>query len=450
MVDANLSCEVLGSTCTSASQCCSGVCDPVVHQCAMGQCFGQGMPCSLNTDCCNLDCSGGTCGATACIQDGQTCGGNAQCCSGNCVGNRCAAANPTGCHTLGNACGTGDAGSGSNDCCSQNCENNVCVRAAGCQATGDVCYRNGDCCAGACNIATGAAAGVCVNPNTPGVGNCGVDGQPCNGAQDCCSALCVPTIYGGHACQTVSGCRVEGDLCRTASDCCSGQLANPYPQACVLDTTINPPIGRCRNPPGNICMGNPEGNVCGGAPGSDGSMTTRQDCCDCIPPKFNCCHPDLSGVYRCFGGSTPTCRNGYDGTPGCCIAVGGMCRFSAECCNGEPCVPDQNGVLRCGAMCIQAGGVCTSTGDCCAGLTCNIPPGSPTGTCGTITPPSDGGVPPDGGIIDAPTVDAAPVCSLAGQMCSVSQRCCAPLNCTDPSTGLSCTSTSRSCGCVIP
>jgi hypothetical protein len=100
-------------------------------------------------------------------------------------------------------------------------------------------------------------------------------------------------------------------------------------------------------------------------------------------------------------------------------------------------------------MCIPAGGVCTSTGDCCAGLTCNVPPGSPTGICGNVNPGTDGGV-TDGGIIDAPTVDAAPMCSLAGQMCSVTQSCCAPLHCVDPSTSLSCTATSRSCGCVIP
>ena len=450
MVDANLNCSALGANCTGGSTCCSGVCDTTTHQCAMGMCAGVGGFCTLNTDCCDLNCQGNACVGAACTQDGQACTGNTQCCSGSCVNSVCTATNGGLCTSLGNSCANGDASTVSNTCCSENCQNGVCVRTSGCQASGDVCYRNGDCCTGVCNIASGAIAGFCTSPNTPGVGGCGVDGQPCNGAADCCSRECVPTLYGGLACQVASGCRVEGDICHQDSDCCSGQLPTPFNGACELDTTLNPPIGRCRQPPGNICQGTPEGNVCGGAPGSDAGGSARQDCCDCIPPKFDCCKPDLAGVFRCFGGSTTTCPNGYDGTPNCCIAVGQQCRFSAECCNGEPCVPGSDGVLRCGTMCIQSGGVCTSTGDCCAGLTCNIPPGSPTGTCGTSTPTPDGGVTGDGGPIDAPTVDAAPVCALAGQMCSPNQPCCSPLNCTNVATGTSCTSTSQTCSCVIP
>jgi hypothetical protein len=440
MVDANLSCAGLSETCSAGGQCCSGICDNLTHQCAMGMCSGVGGFCTLNTDCCNLNCVGNACGGTACIQDTQACTGNTQCCSGNCVNSVCTAVNPTGCTTLGNSCAAGDAAIGSNNCCSQNCQNSTCVRTSGCQASGDVCFRNGDCCTGVCNIANGAIAGICIDPSTPGVGGCGVDGQPCAGDADCCSRECVPTVYGGYACQVASGCRVEGDVCRMDSDCCSGQLSTPFPGACELDTTVSPPIGRCREPPGSICQGTPEGNVCGGGPNTDGGGGVARN---------NCCHPDLAGVYRCFGGSTTTCPNGYDGTPNCCIAVGGQCRFSAECCNGEPCVPGSDGVLRCGTMCIQQGGVCTSTGDCCAGLICNIPPGSATGTCGAGTPTPDGGVVSDGGI-DAPVVDAAPMCSLAGQMCNPSQPCCSPLNCINVATGTSCTSTSQTCSCVIP
>jgi len=281
------------------------------------------------------------------------------------------------------------------------------------------------------------------------VGGCGVDGQACVDSSQCCSRECVPTIYGAFACQVAAGCRVEGDVCRMDSDCCSGRLPNPFPGACELDMTLTPPIGRCRQPPGNICQGTPEGNVCGGAPGGDGGQSARQDCCDCIPPKFNCCKPDLAGVLRCFGGSTQPCPTGYTGVPPCCIAAGGQCRFSAECCNGEPCVPDSNGVLRCGTMCVASGGVCTSTSDCCGGLTCTIPPGSPTGICGGAPPPPDGGV-GDGAAGDGPPPPPdAPMCVLAGQMCSPTQACCAPLVCTGLSTGLAC-QPGQVCSCVIP
>ena len=466
MIDANLSCEMLGQNCTSASQCCSGVCNSTTHQCDLGMCFGQGMPCSLNTDCCNLNCNGGACGTAACTQNGNACSSNTQCCSGNCANNMCAAINPTGCTTTGNSCAMGDAGAGSNNCCSLNCQNNTCERASGCQATGDVCYRGGDCCTGICNIASGATAGLCATINSTGAGNCAVDGEPCTGAADCCSRLCVSTVYGGHACQVTSGCRVEGEACITDSECCSFFPGHTPGTDCIVGAgqtgcggTGQPPcLGRCRNPPGNVCPGSsgtPPGNVCGGAPGSDGSMTARQDCCYCQPPKFDCCFPDLSGVYRCHNSPPCTtnpcpCPNGYDGTPGCCLMAGQQCSFSGECCNGVPCVPDQNGVLRCGTMCIQQGNVCTSTGDCCAGLICNIPPGSPTGTCGTITPTPDGGTPTDGGRIDAPTVDAAPMCALAGQNCSPTQNCCSPLACINVATGMGCSSSSQVCGCVIP
>src|SRR5438034_476158 len=73
MIDANISCEALGQSCTSASQCCSGVCNLTTQQCDMGRCFGQAMPCSLPTDCCSNNCTGNVCQATGCTQDGQAC-----------------------------------------------------------------------------------------------------------------------------------------------------------------------------------------------------------------------------------------------------------------------------------------------------------------------------------------------------------------------------------------
>src|SRR5439155_26092601 len=108
-----------------------------------------------------------------------------------------------------------------------------------------------------------------------------LDGEACTDGASCCSRECVPTIYGGHACQVASGCRVEGDACVTDAECCS--FVSVGAGACVIATGQN--IGRCRNPQG--C--GPEGNGCGGAPGSDGGGSARQDCCGCITPRFTCC-----------------------------------------------------------------------------------------------------------------------------------------------------------------
>jgi hypothetical protein len=264
--------------------------------------------------------------------------------------------------------------------------------------------------------------------NTTGAGNCLPDGQACTDGGNCCSRLCVTTNTGGHVCQVASGCRVEGDICYADSDCCSVQTQGTG--SCNLDTTVTPPVGRCRNP--MAC--DPEGNVCGGT--GDGGVNARQDCCDCASPKFQCCKPDSNGVHRCFG-TPPTgnCPTGYTGQPGCCIAAGQSCKFSSECCNSAPCVPDSTGALKCGAMCVASGGACTTNGDCCVGLTCLFTPGMNAGTCGV--PPTPTGT--DGG---------APTCATYGQACAQQSDCCAMLTCIAPGgTGAACASGQMGCTC---
>src|SRR5262249_50673162 len=61
-----MSCHMLGDTCQSAAECCTGACDQGTHSCVTGMCGGQGTPCTVATDCCNLSCNGGSCGAVAC------------------------------------------------------------------------------------------------------------------------------------------------------------------------------------------------------------------------------------------------------------------------------------------------------------------------------------------------------------------------------------------------
>jgi hypothetical protein len=281
--------------------------------------------------------------------------------------------------------------------------------------------------------------GTCGTITTTGAGSCSPDGTACTDAQGCCSKQCVATDTGGHICATAVGCKVVGDICYHDSDCCGSSASGQCGAVtCIMDTTVNPPVGRCRNPMGE----NPEGAVCGGVGNTGGSA--RQDCCDCQPPKFDCCKPDADGVYRCYGGSTTTCKDGYTGQPPCCIAAGQQCNFSSECCGGTPCIPDSSGTLRClaqnpdgGVTCQPKGATCTSNGDCCAGLTCNIPKGATTGTCDV--PPSPTGT--DGGV---------PMCASNGQGCTQQSDCCTGLTCYQPGgTNMQCSGQSG-CTCYTP
>jgi hypothetical protein len=328
---------------------------------------------------------------------------------------------------------------------------------------------------------------VCQTIATTGAGSCTQDGVVCEGCTSCCSRQCAPYAQSGvKICQPASGCRLTNDLCQKKGDCCGGdptaQTENPGNVECNLDPALSPPLGTCGNPNGcqargNICGRKDGTNLCGG--------NAREDCCDCPPPKFNCCKPDLVGIFRCFGGGSTTCPNGYTGKAPCCIAGGDRCEFSAECCGGTPCVPDSQGVLRClvkppgGTACVPTDGACTTTGDCCAGMTCNITPGQTFGSCAAPPPPpppptpdsgtsptDDGGAPTDDGAIPVdganPTDDGGtpldaedaalpppppPACGFYGQACSAASACCTGLTCVVAGTITACDAES-SCVCV--
>ena len=72
------------------------------------------------------------------------------------------------------------------------------------------------------------------------------------------------------------------------------------------------------------------------------------------------------------------------------------------------CVGNPETGFVCGATCVAQGGACTTTADCCSGLPCTIPEGSTTGVCGA----------PQG-------------CADYGQACTMSSDCCNMLPCTD-------------------
>jgi hypothetical protein len=238
-------------------------------------------------------------------------------------------------------------------------------------------------------------------------------------------------------CQLAEGCRIQGDTCYKDSDCC-GATGSGLPGAgdvtCQIVAGTNPKVGFCTMPTaggGNSC--DPEGDVCGIMPAQACGTNAREDCCDCTPPKYNCCKLDKEGVPRCYGGGMVTgCPTGYTGVAPCCIAAGNVCSFSSECCNGAPCLPDPQGVLRCGTACSNTTGVCTSNADCCAGLLCNVPAGQTSGTCGSPPPPTG----------DMGTTS----CSYVGQSCSATQPCCNGANCSSP-TGAACGASETDCTC---
>lgn len=436
-------------------------------------CGSVGAVCATAADCCGLACVAGACAAAACLSDGTSCTSGGQCCSSTCSASGvCVALNPT-CKTAGNACSNGS------ECCNGVCNaNHQCAppgQVSYCNQAGDVCRADNECCTGVCKVAAGASVGTCAIISTA----CLVDGTVCNGCGACCSHFCGPFGAGGpDICQPASGCRVEGDLCHKDSDCCGGDPLSGLPGAglvrCEPDPVYGGRIGTCGGPRASNCPDgtdscknscNPEGNVCHYTNTAicEGATTSqRNDCCACISGK-ECCKLDRTGIPRC---------NALEA----CVAVGGSCAFSGDCCEGLPCVPDAiTGRLTCGAKCVPMGGLCTTNADCCVGSLCQVSPGSLAGICTvpTLPPGPDGGVPPrtdggvgpgpdgslpgpDGGATTDPDAEVVsppdlppppPLCSFFGQDCSMSQLCCEGMTCVNV-TFADCTAADTDCICI--
>jgi hypothetical protein len=239
----------------------------------------------------------------------------------------------------------------------------------------------------------------------------------CQFRDQCCNlAPCVPDASGVLHCALPDACLPRGTACDPVS-----------PDPCCTGTTCDPELG-CIEPPGT-CLG-------GGAGCTIPPATPEETCCSglCVPSTP--------------GGTTGTCAT--------CAPTGSGCSLDAQCCSGV-CDPE-NGCL---APCVGDAGTCTVDADCCAGLTCNVPPGDTSGTCGQ----SGGTCAGTGQSCDATTVccntadtctggTCTPLatCSSAAQSCTyLGGECCAGLTCleSDPAGGtMPCTATGT-CFCDV-
>lgn len=424
-------CTAIGATCVQSPECCSGVCDPKTNRCAsvVGVCAGQGQACSAGPDCCSFQCGADSkCAKQACVSDTGGCTLDSQCCGGSCTDGTCAPLNST-CSTAGNACADGT------DCCSGQCgANKLCTLGGSyCIQPGDVCSRANDCCTGSCSIAGGATLGTCAEQPAGPAFCTGVDGVTCDDCGDCCSRLCAPFgPTGVKICQPANGCHVTGDLCRRNQDCCGGTDDATLPGYGNVVCVVQPgaEVGLCRNPrngpgPGGAC--NPQGNVCHYKEYMCDISSARADCCGGLGAKGGVCQLDPLGIPRC------------NGLGNACRDPGDTCASTDDCCDNTPCVPDMDGVLRCGdGVCQKSGDSCTINGDCCPGSICLTPPGSTVGTCGgdsggggtggTGGSSSTGGSSGSSG--SSGTGGTSASCNEYGQICKASGDCCNAVPCT--------------------
>jgi len=222
------------------------------------------------------------------------------------------------------------------DCCSLSCAGSVCTEPVGtCLSTFGTCSINADCCSGRCATMVDGVR-RCQVP-----GGCGIDGESCITAADCCSTGCT-----GGVCDDMDTCVYVSDVCSVDSDCCSDRC-----------------VGGFCDDPGTPC--NSDGEVC----------TSSGNCCSefCLGGR---CSTD--GTCRAEGeictGDSDCCTGGCDETEGTCYFLG-SCSTAGEPCNSVRsccsalCVYQASGAGMCEFLngCRPFGEVCDEDYDCCSG-----------------------------------------------------------------------------------
>lgn len=353
-------CELPGSSCVSAADCCSGLCiddGSGTFSCGSGYgaCQPLGQSCDVATDCCSLGCSGGVCDETICKVGGEDCTGDSDCCSNFCnASSQCEV--PAGCFAAGEAC---DADS---KCCSVNCvdmgeDGMRCGSSGSCRVVGEICSAAEDCCSFNCVIGDGEVFGTC--EKLPSTNACNTVGEVCQEDAHCCSLFCRDDGAGFQSCQYLSGCRPAYELCREDNDCCNYAVQG---EGVCDKVSPDAPVGRCLNPPGDA----PGGEVCADL---DGDPVGSNTCAGAQGQGLDNanCNPSGDGLpYRCDDGVDE------------CLPAGESCSLGAQCCSGI-CAEDADGNLVCDPedSCRADGESCTAHSDCCGGY-CD----SQTLTCG--------------------------------------------------------------------
>jgi hypothetical protein len=349
-------------------------------------------------------------------------------------------------------------------CCSRLCvppysgaKVSICQPAAGCRMTGDYCDRTQECCGGSPDA---------LHPvNNPYGVYCDTAGKhPAPPAND-------PSSKDDYRCTNGTSCNPPGNICggsgavNASQNCCDGKKAVCKQDSngiyrcfggCPNDDCTRCPTGYDANDPAccipavdptsvttaNVCQFSDQ--CCGGNPCVPDPVTGVLHCVrptgptctpsggSCLgPDDLSCCAPNTcletskgSNVWKCgtqsssctaAGGTCATdatccselCRDGGTGLK-CvsCVPNGLACLAGAQCCSGNC----KEGT--CAAACLGSGATCTLPTDCCTGLTCNVPSGATSGTCGTVQ-----------------------TCSALTQPCNDAMPCCAGSCYVDPAHG---------------
>ncbi|MCB9594898.1 MAG: hypothetical protein H6719_19405 [Sandaracinaceae bacterium] len=332
-----------GGPCLSGTDCASGICDGTTETCSAPTCT-DGVMNGAETD---VDCGGGTC--TACM-DGGSCTTATDCLSGRCDPTSMLCAAPTCTDSIRNGTETGvDCGGGT---CAGCADGGPCVVGTDC-ASGVCDGTTMTCTAPTCTdgVRNAAETGVdCGGGTCPACG----DGGGCASGADCTSGVCDPTTMtclgascsdsvmngdetgvdcGGGSCP---GC-ADGGPCATGTDCASG-ICDPTTMTCTApsctdgvrngaETDIDCGGGTCSAcAPGEDCLLGTDcsSGICGG-----GSMTCNAPTCS--DGVQNGAETDVD----CGGGTCAGCDDGEgcarrtDCAEGYCVAR--TCRTFRSC-----------------------------------------------------------------------------------------------------------------------
>ena len=340
----------------------------------------SGNPCAVPGDCASKFCNNGICSNPSfCVQNNDICSTASECCGGVCTkapGNAlgiCALPSSASCDVGGTVCtlASPPAVCGGK-CCSKSCAPYgptgvpVCQPESGCRVTDSICSKDADCCGalGApgstkggpggqpadvhCTIAAGATVGRCDNGSScVGAGNvCKLNGISCSQRTTCCAgnsqqfptckqdALGIPrcTAESNYDC-AVSGPPPAGTGCASSADCCGTPcVPNPAggqpaficapPGSCVPSGgTCSSTADCCAGLPCAIAPGTVKG-ICGGTVLADGGVSTTP------PPGSD------GGVVQ------PPADGGIDAAappPPICALYGQVCAVAGDCCSSVPC-----------------------------------------------------------------------------------------------------------------